>query len=101
MVELPLERSTSEVIHLNDIALDLNLLGRRYLFLSFNALSGKLTLSLRVKPLLGHRGFYANVSEFDAFIELKRLPATFHHRVNENMLVKINLTESQTEDVRS
>lgn len=91
IVKLPLEISSSGLIKLNDVPIDLPPIGRRYIFLSYVPTDGKLTLSFRVKPLLGHRGFYANVAEFEVFIELKRLPATFHFRLSEHVLIKINL----------
>jgi hypothetical protein len=90
-VEQPLESLASGLIRLNDVAIDLEVVGRRYLFLYFDPVTGKLTLSLRVRPLLGHQGFYANIAEFEAFIELKRLPATFDYKINEQHILKISL----------
>jgi len=91
-VEFPSDQYPSQPTMLNDIPFDLEVLGRRYLFLSFAESGvGNLTLSVRNKPLLGHKGFYANVAEFEAYVDVKRLPASFLYRANDALFIKVSL----------
>lgn len=89
--EVPIAQSGDQPATVTDAPIELGSEGMRYLFVHYTPTSGKLTFSLRRKPLLGHRSYYGNIVDFDAYIEVKQLPASFLCRVGPEMMLQINL----------
>lgn len=78
---------------LTDVAVELPLGTRRYVFVRLEGCPGKMSLSIRRQPLLGSTEFYGQLIEFEFFADLKRLPVACTGRLQQGQFLKIVVEE--------
>ena len=88
-IELLVMASENAVFLAEDIPVQLELVGLRFVYVHYNPNLGNMTFSLRRRALLGHDSFYGSIVDFDAYVPLKRLPAAFLFRASEDCSIKV------------
>jgi len=75
----------------DDIPVQIEGVGQRYVYAHHNASSNNLTFSLRRRPLKGHQEYYGEVVDFDAYVPLRRFPVAFLFRESEATFIKVTI----------